>query len=80
MAYERTEIQKVKGSKITEPFYPDDKRCIYCQGDYPVDAVLFRVELKNGIIISPVCDVCIYENIFADCKMIKTITNIGDAE
>ena len=72
-------IRKIEGTKITRPYYPDDKRCVYCGGDYPVDAVLFKVELKNGITIEPICDVCIYENIFEDCKMIKTITNIGEA-
>ena len=72
-------IRKIEGTKITKPYYPDDKRCVYCQGDYPVDAVLFEVKLKNGIIINPVCDVCLYENIFEHCEMIDTITNIGEA-
>lgn len=68
----------IKGTKIPKPYYPNDKRCVYCQGDYPIDAVIFKAELKNGYIIAPICDVCLCENILEDPNSVKSITNISE--
>lgn len=51
----------IEGTKIWKQPYPDNKDCIYCQGGYPVDAVRFKVTLKNGEILSPICTVCLCE-------------------
>lgn len=67
---------KINGTNITKPYYPEDKRCVYCNGDSAVDKTPFEVKLKNGTIITHVCNVCLTEYIFEDCKVIDTIKNI----
>ena len=72
----KKEERSIKGTKIFKPIYPEDDKCVYCRGDYPVDATIFSVLLKNGVVIAPICDVCLGENMMQDPNAVKVITNI----
>ena len=72
------EIEKIENSKIIAPYYPENNKCIYCEGRFPVDTIQFEVKLKNGVIVKPVCTVCLYEIFLEHPEEIDIINNIGE--
>ncbi len=78
MTYERVEVPKIEGTKLIEPYYPENDNCVYCEGSYPVDPTRFDVILTNDIKIEKVCSVCLYEVFLEHPKYIKQINKRGN--